>query len=368
MSRLFRLLALLLVAFVLLAVLALIGLFIVSGGQPVDFVQTAIVRLSIAGREADLNRAVSTDDTPVRFTVNPGDVPRVIASNLADQNLILDPDLFVSYVRATDIDSQLRAGTYFLNRAQTIPEIAQTLIDPRGGQFAFRILEGWRIEEIAERVIDGNPYFPFSGAEFLTVVGSGADVPAEFADYVDLPEGASLEGFLFPDTYQLPAQITPELLRDLLLERFTEQVGPALAEAAAEQGLTLYEAVTLASIIQREAVHPDEHPMISSVYRNRLEINQRLEADPTVQYPIGRAGDWWPQITQADYQAVVSPYNTYRVNGLPPGPIANPGISAIRAAIQPAESPYYYFRARCTQDGYHNFARTFEEHVANACP
>ncbi len=368
MSRLFRILVLLFIALALVAVLALIGLFIVSGGQPVDFVQTALVRLSIAGRENDLNRAVSTDNTPIRFTVAAGDVPRVIARNLADANLILDADLFVDYVRATDIDSQLRAGTYFLNRAQTIPQIAQTLIDPRGGQFPFRILEGWRIEEIAERVIDGSPYFPFTGADFLAVVGAGADVPAEFADYVDLPAGASLEGFLFPDTYQLPAQITPELLRDLLLERFTEQVDPALAQAALDQGLTLYEAVTLASIIQREAVHPDEHPMISSVYRNRLEIGQRLEADPTVQYPIARPGNWWPQITQADYQGVISPYNTYRVDGLPPGPIANPGISAIRAAIEPAESPYYYFRARCTQDGYHNFARTFAEHLANACP
>ena len=108
--------------------------------------------------------------------------------------------------------------------------------------------------------------------------------------------------------------------------------------------------------------------MISSVYRNRLRDGMRLEADPTVQYPIGRPGDWWPQITQANYRDVISPYNLYLNFGLPPGPIANPGISAIEAAVNPEVSPYYYFRARCDGSGYHEFAITFDQHLANACP
>jgi UPF0755 protein len=366
LSRPARILILAAASLLLMAILCVGALFIVSGGQPVDFVQTSLVRLRLAGRQDDLNRSVGTDTTPVRFTISAGDTPRVIANNLYNAGLILDRDLFVDFVRANDIDVELEAGTYFLNRAQSLSQIANALTDSRSSQFLFRILEGWRIEEIAE-VIDNNPYFGFSGADVLAVVGPGAQLDPEFVAYADIPAGASLEGFLFPDTYQLPAQVTPLLLRQYLTEQFAEQVGTELPRQANAQGLSLYEVVSLASIIQREAVHEDEHPMIASVYRNRLRDGMRLEADPTVQYPIGRPGNWWPQITQADYSNVVSPYNLYLNFGLPPGPIANPGISAIRAAVNPAVSPNYYFRARCDGSGYHEFAVTFEEHVANAC-
>lgn len=354
-------------AAVMIGVLSVGALFIISGGNPVDYVQMAILRLQLAGREDDLNRRLSSDNTPIRFTINAGDTPRVIAQNLVAQGLILDPELFVLFVRVNEIDRELEAGTYFLYRSQTLAEIAYALTDSRSSQFLFRILEGWRLEEVAA-AIDHNPYFPFSGADFLALTGAGAPVDAAFAEYVGLPAGASLEGFLFPDTYQLPAQITPELLRDTLLNTFLERVTPEMRQQAEAQGYTLREMVTLASIIQREAVHPDEHPMISSVYRNRLSIGMKLDADPTVQYAIGfQNGTWWPQITQADYTGVISPYNTYLNTGLPPGPIANPGLSAIAAAINPAVSEFLYFRADCSGNGYHRFARTFEEHLANAC-
>lgn len=343
------------------------ALLIISGGDPVDFVQKTIIRLSLAGRQNDLNQAVSSDTTPVRFTVKPGDTPRLIAQNLLSANLITDAALFVDYVRLNDLDRQLQAGTYFLTRAQTLTQIAQALTDSRNSQFAFRILEGWRIEEIAA-AIDSNPYFGFSGTEFLALVGPGAVADAGFASAVSLPPGASLEGFLYPDTYQLPAEVTPTMLRDILLQTFAEKTGVQLPIDAAAQGFTLYQIVTLASIVQREAIHPDEQPLIAGVYRNRLAINMRLEADPTVQYSIGfRDGSWWPRISQFDYTNAVSPYNTYLNTGLPPGPIANPGVSAIRAAVYPTESDFYFFRADCRTDGYHDFGRTFEEHLANGC-
>jgi UPF0755 protein len=342
------------------------ALLVVSGGQPVDFVQTTLIRIRLAGRTADLNRSVGSDTTPVRFTIAPGSTPRIIASDLYGAGLIADRDLFVDYVRANDIDVELEAGTYFLNRAQTLVEIAHALTDSRSSQFPFRILEGWRIEEIAE-IIDSNPYFGFSGADFLAAVGPNAPLDPAFANYAGIPSGASLEGFLYPDTYQLPAQVTPTMLRDILTQQFTQQVGTQLSTEAAAQGLSLYQVVTLASIIQREAVHSEEHPRIASVYRNRLRDGMRLEADPTVQYPIGHAGAWWPQITLEDYRSVVSPYNTYLNFGLPPGPIANPGLSAILAAVHPEETPYYYFRANCDGSGYHTFSITFEEHIANEC-
>lgn len=366
MSRLAKVLIVTGVGLFLMMIVCVGTLFVVSGGQPVDFIQTTLIRIRLAGRTADLNHRMSSDDTPVRFTIQSGSTPRIIANDLVNAGLIRDADLFVDYVRVNDIDVQLEAGTYFLNRAQSLVEIAHALTDSRSSQFPFRILEGWRLEEIVE-VIDSNPYFGFSGADFLSVVGPNAPLDPNFASYADIPSGSSLEGFLYPDTYQLPAQVTPLMLRDILTEQFRNQVGTQLVADAAAQNMTLYEAVSLASIIQREAIHPDEHPMIASVYRNRLREGMRLDADPTVQYPIGRPGNWWPQITQADYSGVISPYNTYLNFGLPPGPIANPGISAIRAAINPQETPYYFFRAACDGSGYHRFAITYEQHLANEC-
>lgn len=368
MGRLLRVLMIIGMLVICSGVVCVAALFVLTEGEPVDAIQTALIRLELNNREDDLNRPMAADDSPIRFTINSGDTPRLIAANLVNAGLIGDADLFVDYVRVNDIDARLQAGTYFLNRTQNIRQVALAFTDPASTQFAFRILEGWRLEEIAE-VIDSSPYFGFDGADFVAVVGAGAQQDPAFADYIGLPPGASLEGFLFPETYRLPADITPTMLRDILTAQFTEEVEAYnLAQAASAQGWTLYEAVTLASIIQREAVRADEHPRISSVYRNRLDVGMRLEADPTVQYGIGFQNDsWWPQITQADYSAAVSPYNTYLVEGLPPGPIASPGISAIRAAVEPEQTPFYFFRAACDGSGYHNFAVTFEEHLANAC-
>jgi len=113
----------------------------------------------------------------------------------------------------------------------------------------------------------------------------------------------------------------------------------------------------------------DERPSIASVYLNRLAIGQKLDADPTTQYAIGntRDGSWWPRITQADYQ-LNAPYNTYVYTGLPPGPIANPSLSSLRAVVYPATTPYYYFRAACDGSGRHVFSVTYEEHLSKACP
>jgi UPF0755 protein len=368
MNRLIRLGAALFALFSLCTLVSGIGLFVLSGGSPLRFVQTEWLRLNLAAREAELNQPFGADSTPRRFEVAQGDNARAIAARLVAAGLIADADLFVDYVRVNGIDTRIQASTYFLAQTQSTTEIAQALTDPRSTQFPFRILEGWRMEEIAA-TIDGTVYFPFTGADFLRAVGPGAAVSETFRAYVGLPDGASLEGFLFPDTYQLPAAITPEMLRDLLTEQFMARVTPSMREAAAVQGLTLYQAVTLASIIQREAVHADEHPMISSVYTNRMRIGMKLDADPTVQYGIGfRGGRWWPAITIADYTNAVHPYNTYLNTGLPPGPIASPGLTAIEAAISPAVSDFYFFRAECSGSGYHRFARTFEEHLANACP
>ncbi len=149
------------------------------------------------------------------------------------------------------------------------------------------------------------------------------------------------------------------------------KIDSELINAFNRQGLSLFEAVTLASIIEREAIIAEESPLIASVFLNRLAIGMRLDADPTVQYALGynsSQGTWWTNpLSLADLQ-VDSPYNTYRVTELPPGPISNPGPEALRAVAFPAQTPYYYFRAACDKSQRHVFAETFEEHKGNACP
>ncbi len=334
-----------------------------------NVLEAAYLRLWLSSREADLDRPGGMDPSPIIFVVSPGDTAAVIGQNLANQGLIIDADLFRNYARFHGLDSQLEAGTYFLNSTQTIPEIALALTDSSLASVTVRILEGWRREEIAA-AIDANPLLNFHSADFLAVTGPGAALPPEFARDVGLPGGASLEGFLYPDTYYLPPDATATDLRDTLLRTFQERADASIRAAAEARGFTLFEVVTLASIVQREAVHVDEAPLIAGVYLNRYAIGMNLDADPTVQYAIGyRDGTWWPSITADDYRTAQSPYNTYLHGGLPPGPIANPSLAAIRAVVYPAESDYYYFRADCQGSGYHVFAVTFEEHVANGnCP
>ena len=259
------------------------------------------------------------------------------------QGLITDADLFVDYVQYHRLDSQLEAGTFYLRNRQTIPEIAR-VTDTSAATVPFRTLAGWRIEEIAE-VMNSNPLLDFSGANFLAVVGRGAQIPADFKSHNGIPDQMSngqppsLEGFLYPGTYQLRPGITPEELRDEMLAAFSAAVGDEFYAQAEQQGLTMYEVVTLASIVQREAVEPSEAPRIAAVYLNRLRLPMRLDADPTVQYAIGNSrnpDDWWPPLTQADYYATAGlqnqSYSTYLNEGLPPGPINSPTLGSIRRA------------------------------------
>ena len=341
--------------------------YLVTDGEIVNMALTAAHRVRLGHRQDDLKRPFGIDDSPIRFDIAPGTAASGIAAALVEARLISDPELFVDYARVKGFDRRFEAGVYFLNQTQTIPEIALALTDSSRSFIPFRTLEGARMEELAN-LIDSNRLFSFSGAEFLALIDEGAALPADFAAWAGIPAGASLEGFMFPDTYQLPPNVTVEDLRQILLGTFRERVGEQLRGDALAAGYALRDMVILASIIEREAVWPDEHPWIASVYRNRLKAGMLLQADPTVQYGLdGWRGSWWPPITRADYREVSSPYNTYLHSGLPPGPIASPSLSAIRAAIQPAESNYYYFRARCDRSSYHNFAVTFDEHEQNAC-
>jgi len=332
-------------------------------------VEAAALGTYLSLNEDALQTPMSSDPVSASFEVVAGESATDVADGLQAAGLISDTTLFRYYLRYYGLDSQLEAGIYHLSATMTIPEIALVLTNAASSDIEFRITEGWRREQIADAV-DANLELTFSGADFLAATGPGAAVPETIAS--ELPPGASLEGFLFPDTYRLPQNAVADDLVQRMLANFEERVTPQMRADAETGGLTLYQAVTLASIVERETAVPDERPLVAGVYLNRLAIGMNLQADPTVQYAMGYqpdTGQWWNlTLTQDDYQTVDSPYNTYLYPGLPPGPIANPSLGAIEAVIYPAQTDYLFFRAACDGGGRHSFAVTFEEHIANACP
>jgi peptidoglycan lytic transglycosylase G len=296
------------------------------------------------------------------FTIESGEGVPSIAIRLEEVGLIRSAAAFRAYLIYTGLDTSIQAGDYQLSPAQSIVDIAHKLQDATPEQITFVILPGWRMEEIALSLSTSG--LNITPDEFMAAASSAP----QSLDY--LPASASAEGFLYPDTYILPRETTSDALVREFLRNFSLHLTIDLREGFARQGLDVYQAVTLASIVQREAVVPDERAQIASVFYNRLRDGIKLDSDPTVQYALGFnqfQGIWWTNpLSAADLQ-YDSPYNTYLYTGLPPGPIDNPSLSALQAIAFPAETPYYYFRARCDDSGLHNFAVTYEEHLQNGC-
>jgi UPF0755 protein len=309
---------------------------------------------------------LTSDTTPVEFRVEPGENAGTVAVRLAERGLIRDAELLRLYLRYKGLDNNIEAGNFVLHPAMNIPAIALALSDAAPDSVRFRLWEGWRTEQVVDS-LSQQPHLAFDRVEFARLVGPGGRSTGAYSFLNEIPAAATLEGFLFPDTYQFAFGTPTGEIVDRLLGEFDRQVTAQMRADAAGQGLDLFQVVTLASIVEREAVHDEERPTIASVFLNRLAIGMNLDADPTTQYAIAGAGDWWPQLN-FDPRTVDHPYNTYVYAGLPPGPIANPGLASIRAVVYPAQTPYYYFRARCDQSKLHNFAVTYQEHVANGCP
>jgi UPF0755 protein len=300
------------------------------------------------------------------FPVNLGEsVPSVI-NRLGQTGLIANPGAFRTYLQYAGLDTTIQAGDYLLSPALSAIEIAQILQDATPAEIQFRILAGWREEEIAAAL-------PTSGLKISPddFILAARRLAQSLALTSFLPPGAGMEGFFFPGSYTFARDINAEDFVEILTDRFGTGVSEDLLKGFGRQGLDLYQAVILASIIQREAVNPEESPLIASVFLNRLAIGMKLDADPTVQYALGyneAQATWWTNPLSLQDLEIDSLYNTYKYPGLPPGPIANPGIEALRGVAFPAQTPYYYFRAACDGSGTHVFAETFEEHKENACP
>jgi UPF0755 protein len=300
------------------------------------------------------------------FSVALGESVPSITNRLYSEGLISGAEAFRNYLSYAGLDKSIQAGDYLLSPGMTPVQIANTMQDATPTVITYHVLAGWRLEEIAANL-------PFSGLEiepqdFLEAASqplSGAPLSEH------LPPSASLEGFLLPGSYQVRRGTSADDFVLILLQAFDEQVNKELRQGYEHQGLSFYQAVTLASIVERESVIDDEMPIIASVFYNRLGAGLKLDTDPSVQYAIGynpAQKTWWTNpLSRADLQ-FDSPYNTYLYPGLPPGPIANPGLAALRSVAFPAQTPYYYFRAACDQSSRHNFSETYEEHLQKGCP
>ena len=300
------------------------------------------------------------------FAVDYGEPTFSITNRLQSEGFIADAGALRDYLVYSGKDTSLQAGEFMLSPGMNALEIANAMQDSTPTHVRFSILPGWWLEEIAAAL-------PTSGLSFSqeAFLSAAADPIVASLILQHIPAENSVEGFLFPGTYRLARDLTVDQFITTLLDEFEARLDPDLSEGFERQGLSLYQAVTLASIVQREAVAEDEMPLIASVYLNRLAMGMKLDADPTVQYAIGldaASGSWWKSPLSLEDLQVSSPYNTYQVNGLPPGPIANPGLKALQSIARPAQTPYYYFRAACDGSGRHTFARTLEEQLSNACP
>ncbi len=315
-------------------------------------------------REA-LEKPLAQPGEQITFMIEPGETINSITNRLQDAGWIQSASTLRDYLVFSGLDTSLQSGEFDLDASMNAVQIAQKLQDSTPDKVTFNILAGWRIEEIAATI-------PTSGLEFLPddFIAAAANPTQALPLKEYLPADASLEGFLFPDRYRLPRETTQEQLIEILTSNFGSKVDHQMRVNYNNLGLSLFEAVTLASIVQREAVIQEEMPMIASVFLNRLEIGMKLETDPTVQYALGydlNTKSWWKNPLSLDDLEVHSAYNTYKFSGLPPGPISNPGFNALMAVAYPAQTPYFFFRSACDNSGFHNFAENFEQHKQNAC-
>jgi UPF0755 protein len=273
-----------------------------------------------------------------------------VAEDLATVGVVADARLFKLLARWREAAQRIKAGEYAFEGTATPDQILERLLAGDVLRHPFTVPEGWTLRDIAARLeTEGRG----SAETFLHL----ARAP-ESRERLKI-DGPSLEGYLFPETYQLTRDMDEAALIEAMTREFRRRLTPEILEGAQKRGIGLKELVILASIVQKEAGNREEMPLIASVFHNRLAIKMPLQADPTVIYGIA---DFDGNLTRRHLQTT-TPYNTYRIPGLPIGPIANPGEEALRAVAFPAQSDYYYFVAK--GDGTHVFAKTLAEHNAN---
>lgn len=300
---------------------------------------------------------------PLIVTIPPGTSAQEIGQTLATQGAIRSAtawNVWTRWLSTNNSEGGFQAGTYQLSPTQSLPEIAAKIWAGEVMQRSFTIPEGWSVKQMAE-YFEQQGFFP--AKDFLAAVNQFA-----IREYSWLPTPPAeaiyaLEGYLYPDTYQIAAgsSVTPDAIIRQMLDRFQQVAIPLYQQSRQQTQLNFQQWVTLASLVEKEAVVPTERELIAGVFWNRLQKGMTLGCDPTVEYALGIRQTPDRTLTWTEVKTP-SPYNTYVNTGLPPTAIASPGLASLKATLQPASTDYLYFVAR--YDGTHVFSRTMEEHLA----
>ncbi len=283
----------------------------------------------------------------VSLDIAPGSSLQRAAHKLAEQGVISHPLILRVLAKWHEQEHQIQAGRYTFVAPATASDILDRLVRGDVDKVSLTIPEGYTLQQIIERIGDAG----YGKVEKLWQLARDAEFIASLGIEAD-----SLEGYLFPETYRFVPGTSETTLLRMMVEQLQLSLSAEKQDAARQRGLSLHDHVTLASLIEKETGVVEEMPLISSVFHNRLTANMRLQTDPTVIYGVE---DYSGIITRRHLNTP-TPYNTYIIYGLPPGPIASPGRAALHAAVFPEESEYYYFVAR--GDGSHHFSRTLREH------
>ncbi len=305
--------------------------------------------LAAAWRFEISSTKIPAGGAPVKLLVAPGASAEAIGRQLHGLGLVRHPLVFRLLARQRKVSGQLKAGQYSLSGPLSVAGILDALARGDVVRRDLTVPEGRNIDEIGALVVA-------EGLDLSAFLEVARDpLPVRDLD----PVATSLEGYLFPDTYDLPqSPEAPRVLVRRMLERFRAVIDPHL-ERIRERGLTVRQVVTLASIVELETARVGERPRIAAVFWNRLDKGMPLQTDPSIIYALKLAGRWDGNIRKRDLE-IDSPYNTYRRRGLPPGPLGSPGKLAILAVLEPAVTRELYFVSR--NDGSHEFSETLVEH------
>jgi UPF0755 protein len=291
------------------------------------------------------------DEEEVFFTVERGATGIRIGESLEERGIIRDRRLFRLALRFRADGKTVQAGEYRFAEPLSTFDVLEKLVSGDTFTFAVTIPEGFTLLETAELLAARG-------------LAEGSAIRSAFEEgtlVADLdPEAFNLEGYLYPTTYRFARKVAPDEVARTLVAQFNRVFDEERRAEAAKLGLSPRQAVTLASVIEKETGLAEERPLIASVFWNRLRIGMPLQSDPTIIYALELAGRFDGNLKRTDLE-LDSPYNTYRFPGLPPGPIASPGVASIRAVLEPAETSFLYFVSR--NDGSHHFSSTYSEHV-----
>jgi UPF0755 protein len=302
------------------------------------------------------------DAEPIEFVIEPGASVGEIASSLEEQGVTNGSFLFKVYVKLTDQQAKLQAGTFSLTPGMNYASIVDELVRAQASETRVTFPEGFTVRQIGQVVIEA-----FDGVteeDWEYVVGDSGKTTLFSTDLVaGIPHGHGLEGYLFPDTYRFRDDATATTIADtmvLTLKRRMAENEIVIPETLVfENGMTLHELLTLASIVEREVRDFEDMKIVAGIFLTRMQIGMALQADSTVNYITGKDT---PAISLEDSR-IQSAYNTYQNLGLPPGPISNPGMNAILAVLHPTDSDYLYFLT--SSEGEVFYATTFDQHILN---